>query len=145
MMMLPSRVFLMLLAISTALTIFTASMVSSSMGFSVVSFLPACCKRNPDSHSNATMEDPNDISMIDYNDVDFLSYELEHQIIQLLGDEKDSVHRMQDMYPGQGGLRGSYDKYMQKTPYLRYKYCKEKDNLDLQLFLPFNIEQEVNS
>lgn len=123
--MLQSRVFFMLLATSTALTIFSASMVSSSMGVSLLSILPRLCTRNPNYyHLNTTMEDGEDPKM-DYNDVDYLSNELEHQIIQLLGNEKDSVHKMEDIYPGRTGRQGSYDKYMQpekKTPYLRYKH-----------------------
>ena len=128
-MMLHLRIFLMLLAISTAVTIFTASMVSSSMGLSMGRFFPTFCKSNPTSYTNSTILEDTDMSKIDYSDVDFLSYELEHQIIQLLGDNKDSVHNMEDIYPGRDNLKKSYDKYMQdgkRSPYLRYKHCKNK-------------------
>jgi len=76
-----------------------------------------------------TTEDSEE-SKIDFNDVDYLSHELEYQIIQLLGNEEDSIHAMEDIYPGRTGRQGSYNKYMQsekKMPYLRYKYysvCK---------------------
>lgn len=105
--MLQSRVFLLLLATST---IFTATMiVSSSMGrISLLSFLPTVCTRP---------EPPNttEHSEIDYSDVDSFSNELEHQIIQLLGNEKDSVHSMDDIYPGKALHQSE-----KRSPYLRY-------------------------
>jgi hypothetical protein len=114
------RIFWMLLAVSAALTLFTASMVSSSMG---VSIFPSLCKRNGTANTNATVEDTN-MSKIDYNDVDFLSYDLEHQIIELLGDEKDSVHDMEDIYPGRS--HGSFGE--RTSPHLRYNHCQKTRN-----------------
>jgi len=107
-------IFWMLLAVSTALTLFTASMVSSSMG---VSIFPRLCKRNGTANTNATVEDTN-MSKIDYNDVDFLPYDLEHEIIGLLGDEKGSVHDMEDIYSGRS--HGSYGD--RTSPHLRYNH-----------------------
>lgn len=117
--MLQTRVFLMLLITSTALTIFTATVLSSSLGVSLLTFLPSLCSRRPNDHLNTTTEDSEE-SKIDYNDVDYLSNDLEHQIIQLLGNEKDSVHAMEDIYPGRSSRQGSNDMQLEKKiPYLR--------------------------
>lgn len=73
------------------------------------------------SNSNATVEHIG--SEMDYNDVDYLSNELEQQNLEILGNEKGSVHKMEDIYPGKMGNPKSHENRVmytgKKTLYLR--------------------------